>query len=214
MTRLSGRENILLNALLPFPDFAEHCMGMPAVEDRRWTADEVRELPDEPGKRYECVDGELLVSPGPRISHQYAVAFLLERLQVYCRERQAGAVLMAPGEIELDSHTLVQPDVFIVPLVNGRRPQTTEELGNPILVVEVLSPSTARHDRIVKRARYQRQGVEMWIVDLDSRLVERWMPDSERPEIVTDRLAWQPSGAPAPLEINLNDLFEEALGEI
>ena len=45
-------------------------MGMPAMQERRWTAAEVRALPDEPGKRFEVVDGELLVSPGPTFRHQ------------------------------------------------------------------------------------------------------------------------------------------------
>lgn len=86
-------------------------MAMPAVQSHRWTADEVRVLPEEPGKRYECVDGELLVSPGPRRPHQYAVGFLYATLRAYCKETSAGAVLMGPGELELDAYTLVQPDV-------------------------------------------------------------------------------------------------------
>jgi len=188
-------------------------MGMPAVQSHRWTADEVRALPDEPGKRYECVDGELLVSPGPRIPHQYAVGFLLRTLHAYCSATGAGAVLMGPGELELDPFTLVQPDVFVVPLNGGKRPMTQDELGNPRLVIEVLSPSTARFDRVVKRQRYQRQAIELWIVDLDARLVERWTPEDARPEILTDSATWHPSGAEFPLAIGLSDLFAEALGE-
>ena len=186
-------------------------MGMPAVQSHRWTADEVRALPDVPGTRYECVDGELLVSPGPRIPHQYAVAFLLVALRQYCSATGAGAVLMGPGELELDTFTLVQPDVFVVPLNAGKRPMSQEELGNARLIVEVLSPSTARFDRVVKRQRYQRQGVELWIVDLDSRLVERWVPDDHRPEILTDVVTWQPEGAAHALTISLAELFAEAL---
>jgi Uma2 family endonuclease len=198
---------------LPLILVAEQLMGMPAVESHRWTADEVRALPEEPGKRYECVDGELLVSPGPRIPHQYAVGFLHVTLHEYCRATGIGVVLMGPGELELDTFTLVQPDVFVVPLHEGKRPMSQEEIGNARLIVEVLSPSTARFDRILKRQRYQRQGVELWIVDLDARLVERWMPDDSRPEILTDTVVWHPSGAAQPLVIALAELFAEALGE-
>ena len=188
-------------------------MGMPAVQSHRWTADEVRALPDVPGERYECVDGELLVSPGPRFAHQHAVGFLLEVFRGYCRRHSAGAVLMGPGELELDPYTLVQPDLFVLPLVDGRLPQRQDDTGKPLLIVEVLSPGTARHDRIVKRPRYQRSGVELWIVDLDSRLVERWTPDDDRPEILTDSVTWQPEGTSQPLVVSLADLFTEALGE-
>jgi Uma2 family endonuclease len=60
-----------------------------------------------------------------------------------------------------------------------------------LLAVEVLSPSTARYDRLTKRRFYQQQGVEYWIVDLDARIVERWLPGSDRPEILAEHLAWQ-----------------------
>lgn len=188
-------------------------MGMPAVQSHRWTADEVRALPDVPGMRYECVDGELLVSPAPRYKHQYAVGLLYEALSSYCRLHAAGAVLMGPGELELDPYTLVQPDLFVLPLVDGRLPQHQNDTGNPLLMVEVLSPGTARHDRIIKRPRYQRSGVELWIVDNDSRLVERWTPDDDRPEILADRVSWHPAGVDHPLVIVLADLFAKALGE-
>jgi Uma2 family endonuclease len=184
---------------------------MPALEARHWTADDVRALPDEPGKRFECVDGELLVSPNPSLPQQSAVGFLLQALAPFARQHAIGAVFMAPGNIELDRFTLVQPDVFVLPLVDGRRPRIAEEIGHPLLFIEVLSPSTARYDRVVKRGRYQRYGVEYWIVDLDARLLERWLPQAEQPFIQTESVRWEPSGE-AVLEINLVALFEDALG--
>lgn len=135
-------------------------MSMPAVLPRRWSAADVRELPDEPGKRFECVDGELLVSPSPRLTHQSVVALLWREIEAYVRAHTLGAAFFAPGDLELDAHTLVQPDVYVLPLVDGRRPRTQAEIGQPLLLIEVLSPSTARFDRVIKRHRYQRQGVE------------------------------------------------------
>jgi len=90
---------------------------MPVVDTRRWTAHEVRALPDEPGLRFECVDGELLVSPSPSLSRQWAVAALFRALDAYCRAGDIGAVGMAPGDLQLDEATLVQPDLFVLPLV-------------------------------------------------------------------------------------------------
>ena len=189
-------------------------MAMPAVSQRRWTADDVRALPDEPGKRFECVDGELLVSPSPRLPHQSMVGEFWRAIDEYVRPQRIGAGFMAPGDLELDAFTLVQPDVYILPLVDGRRPRTVEEIGCPLLFIEVLSPSTARYDRIVKRGRYQRYGVEYWIVDLEARLLERWMPASDRPEILTEGMTWQPSGATTALVLELTPMFVEALGEL
>lgn len=189
-------------------------MAMPAVSPRRWTAEAVRALPDEPGKRFECVDGELLVSPSPRLVHQSMVMLLWRALEDFSREAGIGCAFVAPGDLELDRFTLVQPDVYVLPLVDGRRPRTIEEIRFPLLLVEVLSPSTARYDRVVKRDRYQRHGVEYWIVDIDARLIERWMPESDRPEIITGTITWAPAGAASPLVLELEPLFTEANGPV
>lgn len=66
----------------------------------------------------------------------------------------------------------------------------------------------------MKRGKFQRAGVpEYWVVDLDARLVERWRPGDERPEILTDSLVWCPGAAAEPLTIELPALFAEAAGE-
>ncbi len=208
------REPISLSHVpLPFTPSREQSMAMPAIDGHRWTAEEVRALPDEPGKRFECVDGELLVSPGPRLPHQSAMFLLSRALDEYCRSSGVGSVFNGPGELELDRYTLVQPDVFVLPLVAGKRARSQEEAGQPLLFVEVLSPSTARHDRVVKRRRYQRYRVQYWILNLEARLAERWQPESAAPDIVIDTLHFHPSGAAAPLQIPLQALIEEALGE-
>lgn len=186
-------------------------MGMPETLDR-WTAARVRELPDD-GNRYEVVDGELLVTPAPKFDHQDAAFELAKTLSTYlARTAGVGHAVMSPADIEFDPDTLVQPDVFVVPLTRGRRPKDWTDVRGLLLAVEVLSPSTARADRTVKRRRYQRAGVpEYWIVDLDARLVERWRPGDERPEIVTERLEWQPQGSAAALIIDLVALFARVL---
>jgi len=187
-------------------------MSMPASVAPPWSADAVRARPHEPAKRVECVDGELLVSPGPRLVHQSAVTILLRMLDAYCEAHRAGAVFTSPGELELDAFTLVQPDVYVLPLVHGRRPRAPAEVATPLLLIEVLSPSTAHVDRVVKRQRYQRLGVEYWIVDLDARVVERWMPADARPEVLTEAIRWVTSPASAACEVSLPRLFTEVLG--
>jgi Uma2 family endonuclease len=77
----------------------------------------------------------------------------------------------------------------------------------------VLSPSSAQHDRVRKRPLYQRHVPEYWIVDLDARLVERWRPDDDRPEILTGVLAWHPAGASEPFRLELPAYFAQVLDE-
>jgi Uma2 family endonuclease len=187
-------------------------MAMPALMPRIWTAAEVQALPDDPSNRYECVDGELLVSPSPRTLHQSALIVLTVMLEAILRPAGVGVVFVAPSDWVLDPRTLVQPDLYVVPLVDGRRPRTDEERGHPLLFIEILSPSTARFDRVVKRGRYQRANIEYWIVDLDSRLIERWLPGDDRPSIHAERVEWHPAGADAPFVIELEPFFTEVLG--
>jgi Uma2 family endonuclease len=108
----------------------------------------------------------------------------------------------------------VQPDLFVIPLVNGRRPRRFEEVGRLLLAIEVLSPSTARADRVVKRTLFRDQGVpQFWIVDLDSRIIERSTPTEARPEILVDELAWHPEGASSPLVIDVLAYFTAVLDD-
>jgi Uma2 family endonuclease len=187
-------------------------MGMPQV-DHVWTPDRVRALPDD-GRRYEVVAGELLVTPAPSFRHQDAVFRLTRMLSDYVERTGVGYALFSPADIEPEAGALVQPDVFVGPLPEGRRPSSWADFSRLLLAVEVVSPSTARADRTVKRLLFQRAGVpEYWIVDLDARLVERWRPGDDRPEVITEVLRWHPDRATAPLEIDLPRLFATVNGD-
>lgn len=178
----------------------------------RWTVEMVRGLPDD-GNRHEVVDGELFVTPAPTWEHQAASRKLFLRLHGYLAPRAIGEAILAPAEVEFANDRMVEPDLFVVPRIGDRAPRNWEEAGRLLLAVEVLSPSTARADRQVKRRLYQRQRVpEYWIVDVDARLIERWRPDDERPEILTGCLAWQPDLTHPPLEIDLGAYFAEVCG--
>jgi Uma2 family endonuclease len=196
--------------LLPGFRRGAHIMGMPQAA-RDWTVQRVLALPED-GNRYEVVDGELLVTPSPTFHHQDAVFALARRLDPFVRSVGAGYLSISPADIELDDLTLVQPDLFVFELPGGRRPERWKDITKLLLAIEVLSPSTARADRHVKRRRYQRHGVsEYWIVDLDSRLVERWRPGDDRPEILSETLAWQVAEAAQPFELDLPAFFAEVL---
>jgi Uma2 family endonuclease len=182
-------------------------MGMPALSKHHWTRAEVLALPDD-GKRYELVDGELLVSPTPRLQHQVVVRSLNRLLDAYVYQHNLGETFELPGDLTLGLGEVVQPDIFVLRELPERLDGSWSDVGIPFLVVEVLSPATARYDRIVKRGAYQRAGVATyWIVDLDSQLVEVWTPGAASPVIVTDELLWQPDPAVPPLRIALGELL-------
>ena len=184
-------------------------MGMPQTAEI-WTAERIRALPDD-GLRHEVVDGEHLVTPAPRAPHQVALSELEALLRPYVKEHGLGRIIHSPADIEFDPRTLVQPDLFVT---SKRRVKTWADAQPLRLAVEVLSPGTARADRFVKRRRYQRAKVpEYWIVDLDARLVERWRPGDKRPEVLAERLEWQPDASLPPLVLDLVALFREVHGE-
>lgn len=184
-------------------------MGMPQ-STQRWTAEMVRALPDD-GNRYEVIGGELFVTPAPIPDHQRAVMRLALRLAPYVDAHKLGHALFSPADIQFDDETLVQPDLFVAPRTETR-PRRWSDIKTLLLAIEVLSPSTTRADRTVKRRLFQRQRIpEYWIVDVEGRLVERWRPGDERPEILTDTLSWRPTGASEPLVIDLPKLFGEIL---
>ncbi|MBC7674320.1 MAG: Uma2 family endonuclease [Polaromonas sp.] len=143
---------------------------MPALEVRRWTAAEVRQLTaDNPllTPRYELVHGELLVTPSPGAPHQRAVAALYRWLSAY---------LMPSKRLRHDGFPVYEL----------------------LLAIEVVSPSSGRHDRVRKRPKYQAHTQEYWIVDPDARLFERWRPGDDRPEICIGAFTWHaPDDVPA-----------------
>lgn len=189
-------------------------MAMPAVI-RRWSASEVRQLiADNPrlDPRYELVDGELLVTPSPTRWHQRAVLELGALLRAYLEVQRIGVALVSPSDVELEPEFLSQPDVFVVPMREWKRLTRDDSVIRELmLTVEVLSPSSGRHDRVRKRPRYQRHVAEYWIVDLEARLLERWLPGDERPEVLTETLAWIPEGATVPFTLDLMQFFAAVL---
>jgi Uma2 family endonuclease len=185
-------------------------MAMPAIR-RRWTAADVRQLTreDRAWPRYELLDGELLVTPAPGWGHQLAVLELATRLKAFVDRTRIGIAMTSPADIELVPQTIMQPDVFVVP--RSATPNDTEgkwsDINALLLAAEVLSPSTARVDRIRKRDFYLGAGVpEYWIVDLDASVIERWTSTSETPLIERARFEWRPS-TDHVLSIDVADFF-------
>ncbi|GAC1327919.1 MAG: Uma2 family endonuclease [Mycobacteriales bacterium] len=127
-----------------------------------WTADDLDGLPDD-GLRYELVDGVLLVSPSPLLPHQVGLMGLLLALQSAAPNDVR--VLPAPIDVRLSPTRQLQPDIVVVP----RAPVTPKLAERPLLVVEVLSPSTRATDLTLKRHVFEQAGVPFyWLLDTEA----------------------------------------------
>jgi len=176
---------------------------------RRYTVEEVLGFPSD-GNRYELVDGELLVTPAPTRRHQRVVGRLYGLLFRYLTANPGfGEPMLSPADLTFGGRGLAQPDVFVVPLEEGDA-EGWEGIRMVMLAVEVVSPSSARNDRVTKRRLYQEAGVATyWVVDAEARVVEVWQPDDDRPQIVTDVLHWRIRPDAPELAIALEDVFRD-----
>ena len=187
-------------------------MVMPSVSRRDWTVAKLHALPDD-GNRYEIIDGVLYVTPAPRAVHQSAISWLIDPIWPYARAH--GLVPMtSPADIRFSDRSVVQPDLFVFPKPAASRLQEWSDITSLVLAIEVLSPRTARRDRIVKRRLYQAQRIpDYWIVDPDARVIERWQPDSTRADVCATTLSWQPVADHTPLRIDVVEYFRRVLDE-
>jgi len=210
MARAKGAGDIVRHAHLRSPRAERSLMGMPHATNR-WTVERVRALPDD-GNRYELIDGALVVTPAPRGLHQEAIMGLVTRLHPWLLETGIGRVLCSPADISLGDEEILQPDLFVYRTATGARLRDWSDIIELRLVVEVLSPATARYDRQLKRRRYQRARIaEYWIVDVDARLIERWRPDDDRPEMASDRLVWAADPNQRAFELDVPAYFADVL---
>jgi Uma2 family endonuclease len=139
-----------------------------AIQDaarRKLTYEDYERIPDD-GLRHEILDGEHYVSPSPFRKHQRAALKLAGHLDRWVEEGSLGEVLIAPYDVILSQHDIVQPDILFISneragIINEKNFQ-----GAPDLVIEVLSDGTRKRDEGIKRELYERFGVkEYWLVD-------------------------------------------------
>ena len=178
-----------------------------------WTVEMLDALPDD-GNRYEIIDGVLYVTPAPSDVHQLVLGALLVRLRAYLRPTSIARVVHSPADIRKPDRqrNRVQPDVFVIRLIDSRRPEYPFELADLLLVVEVESPSNAAYDHRTKRELYLANGLEYWIVNPETHTIARWRGSADAGGLLTERLEWQPSQMEYPFVLELPVFFEDALG--
>ncbi len=137
----------------------------------KFTVADYMTTPDD--RRYQLLDGELILAAAPTTKHQTIVLSLATALSLLVNERGLGKVWIAPIDVVLSDYDVVQPDILFV---SRQRLEIITEAnlrGAPDLAVEVLSPSTEAYDRGYKRTLYSRYGVrEYWLADPEGETIE------------------------------------------
>lgn len=133
-------------------------------------------------ERYELIEGQPVMMPSPRRRHQRVMVALVAQLYEFLRDKPC-EVYAAPLDVRLfekagdhpeDVDTVVQPDVMVV--CHADRLDDAGVRGAPDLVIEILSPSSRRHDLVRKFNLYLRAGVrEYWVIDPDNNTAQSWV---------------------------------------
>jgi len=164
MLRCRDRTEPTLTATIPTPS-----------RRRRWTYADYCQIPPD-RYRHELIDGRHFVNPAPSYYHQKLGGRLFKQLDRLIEVPGLGEVLLAPFDVHLGRGTLVQPDLVVVTTKNLSLIGDKKLTGVPDLLVEILSPSRADHDRRIKRRKYERAGVrEFWIVDPEVPCIEQYV---------------------------------------
>ena len=143
----------------------------------RIAASEYYQLPEyEQYDVIQLINGEVVIGMPPILKHQDIVREILILLAIIAR-KLGGKAYNSPIEVRLDNHNIFEPDVLYIQPDNLAITQQDEKriVGAPNLVVEVLSPGTAKFDRQEKYQAYEKHGVdEYWIVDPVYEVIEVW----------------------------------------
>lgn len=141
------------------------------------TAQQYFQLPEyEQHDLIQLIDGEVIIGMPPILKHQLIIKKILMLLAKY-EAATGGVAFPAPTEVRLDENNVFEPDVLYIAADNLTIAQQDEKriLGAPTLIVEVLSPGTAKYDRQQKYLAYEKHGVaEYWIVDPAHETIEIW----------------------------------------
>jgi Uma2 family endonuclease len=173
----------------------------------RYTYQDLLSMPENEPGRHEVLDGNLYVTPGPRLNHQRVARDLGTMMHAIAREGGLGEVV-GPMTVHVHDEMVFQPDLIFIP---ADRMEIADPEGHvhgvPDLAIEILSPSTRSYDRSLKRKHYVSSGLpELWLVDIDARAVEVWRAGADEPVTVRDALTWQVGDR--AIELPLEEVFQ------
>ncbi len=188
-------------------------MPTSARPDTRFTYDDFLLFPDD-GKRHEIIDGEHYVTPSPNTRHQELVGRLHLALGGFLRiNRTLGRVFLAPFDVVLSHHDIVEPDLLFIAGDQGEILTDRNVQGAPALVIEIASRGTRKRDEQIKRRLFDRVGVrEYWLVDPELDLVKVYRRTSAKKfervaELTTDDQATLTTPMLPGFALSLAELF-------
>lgn len=145
---------------------------MTTIVAPKLTYKDLCEMPSD-GKRYELIDGEVFMTPSPNWKHQRAASNLHFGIRRFLERQDLGEVYFAPFDVVFDERNVCQPDLFFIRRERRSILTKANVSGAPDLVIEILSPGTARFDRDSKLQVFARAGVpELWYVDPETEMVD------------------------------------------
>ena len=155
----------------------------------RWTYADYADLtpPDTVG--FEVIQGELIVAPAPKPKHQWVSGELFSQIRAFVIQHDLGRIFLAPLDVILDANqpdpvNIVQPDLFFISKERLNIVTDTNVKGAPDLMVEILSDSSTRRDRVQKMNLYAEYGViDYWIVDTDAQTLEAFHLSEDVPRL-------------------------------
>lgn len=125
-------------------------------EETRYTYRDYASWDD--GERWELIDGIAYnMTPAPLLIHQMIVGNLSRLIGDALKDKRC-TVFIAPTDVVLSEENVIQPDVFVV--CDPDKVTKENIQGAPDFIAEVLSPSTSKKDRDIKRGLYERFGVK------------------------------------------------------
>lgn len=180
-------------------------MLLPQITLPKYTIADLDTFPAD-GQRYELLQGFLLVTPAPGPPHQVVTARLTTALM---NRVDDFAFVTGPGVVEREPDIHLEPDILVFP-----RPLPTskkwKDLSGHWLAVEVYSRGSKKYDHDYKRDAYLALGVrEVWLVDMDERVVLVSRADGTRDERSTEALRWHPPEVAEALVLPLARLFAD-----
>ena len=128
------------------------------------------------GSRYQLIRGELVLSPSPEMQHQRISRKLEVAMANFVDEHDLGEVFDAPTDVYFNDEETYQPDILFVPWDRENIVEEGRINGAPALIMEILSPSTAKDDITTKFNTYQQYGVqEYWIINPQDKVVKIYL---------------------------------------
>jgi len=178
-------------------------------EERKYSAQDFERLPEGP-PYYQLIEGALIMSPAPSYSHQRTVGKVFLKLSRLLEEKGQGEVLISSIDVYLDEKNVFQPDIVVLLKEGKAKVEEKGIFGPPDVVVEILSPSTAYYDLIVKKEVYERAGVkEYWLLDPNRKTFEIYKNTEEGFKLSSQaREKGKVLSEILDLEIDLKDIYE------